>query len=99
MAREQLDILLTDHNTPKVVSGDWATGESGEEHQYQLLVAAKGDIKQYPTAGVDARSYWDDTGYGPLINAVTTEYQKDGMAVDKVELAVNGDLNVIARYI
>lgn len=87
MARTQPDILLTNNDLQVTAGGDWATGESTAEHQKQLILAGKGDFKENPTVGVGVLTYIDDDpGMGALAREISTEFIRDGMTVQKVNV-------------
>lgn len=96
MPKQQNDIQLEGNNLA-VVNGDFAFSESTLQHQRQLILNEKGDFKQNPTICVGAFSYMDDEGPGGLIRAISAEFVKDGMQVDKVQIT-GGVIDTNAFY-
>jgi hypothetical protein len=81
MARQLMDISLTEHKTLLIRNGDFVITESTGEHQTQLILNNKGDFKQSPTVCVGANTYIDDEGPANIIRAITQQFMQDGMEV------------------
>lgn len=84
------DILLT--------GGDTAIGESTYQHQRDIALSRKGDIRTRPRVGAGIEDYLLDDGItGGENNDLTTElrrqYRQDGMTVRKLDL--NGDVDAV----
>jgi len=99
MAKQMMDIALQNNKSLIINDGDFQIIESTNEHQVQLLLNNKGDFKQSPTVCVGAVKYVDDEGPGNLINAISTEFQRDGMDVQQVALNAAGVIQASAYYI
>lgn len=92
------DILLDDNYDIRIENGDLVVGESTRQHQKLILLAEKGENREFPTHGVGLASWLnDDLQFGDLRSAVKREFERDGMRV----LGIKGsgfDLNVDAAY-
>lgn len=86
MPIQQTDIALVDDYDIQIVNGDFVAVESTEQHQVQLLLNNKGSFKENPTICVGAIEYLDDEGVNELARAVTIEFTRDGMRVDKIKI-------------
>jgi hypothetical protein len=79
-------------------SGDIGKGETTTLHQRRLLMASKGEYKQYPTIGVGVTDFiLDEVGDDELKQIVTTEFENDGMTIKQLSL-INGQLTTKAGY-
>lgn len=78
---------------------DLVTGVSDMQHKQDLLLTEKGNIKQYPYAGVGAQTYLEAEDVPGLLREIGMQYSADGMKVDKIELTKSGILNVAAQYV
>jgi hypothetical protein len=91
------DILLGDDNDLIIRDGDFAVGDSTQQHQKHLLMAEPGDYKQNPLIGIGAQSYLDDEGPGDLLRAMRKELVRDGMIVQNLSVGSDG-INIDANY-
>lgn len=93
------DLLLDDTDDLLIENGDFVIGISDLQHQEHLLVAQKGDFKQYPDIGVGIQNFLRETNIDGLIMEVRKEFVKDGMEVSLVDfLEQTGDLDYDAKY-
>lgn len=92
------DIKLDDDFDLKFVNGDLVIGEATLQHQKLLLLAHKGEIREFPTRGVGVGSWLLDDQAGNLNGAIKREFTADGMKVEKVNTS-GGKINVKANYI
>lgn len=91
------DILLTEENDLRIENGDFVVGESTRQHQNLILLADKGEFKQFPTVGVGILRYLEDNDTDNLAREIRTEFNKDGMNVK--EIRFNGSkIDITANY-
>lgn len=83
------DILLDTDFEPMFANGDFATGESTEQHQELLLACSKGDFKENPTVCVGAAGWLKSEDVSGLLAEIKQEFERDGMTVIKLELAAD----------
>jgi len=98
MAREMIDIGISDTEDLFIVGGDFLMTECTAHHQRQLILNNNADFKQNPTICVGAFEYLDDENYQELLRKVSLEFTKDGMDVKSVRLDTNGLINTDAYY-
>lgn len=91
------DILLNEDFDLLIENGDLVIGESTNQHQQLLLLTKKGDWKENPTVGVGLAGYLKDDADSDLLGAIRTEFEKDGMTVNSIELK-NEDFIIDAHY-
>lgn len=93
-----MDIGLSTDEDSDILLGDFTVVESTAQHQRQLILNNKGDFKQNPTVGVGAFEYFNDEGLQELIRAVSIEFTRDGMDVQRITLSPAGVLQSEATY-
>lgn len=91
------DIKFTATGDIDLSSGDIQYTESTMQHQHDILIAAKGDYKEYPTIGVDIRNELDNENPAEMLRTIRKEFSSDGMTVKKLDYK-NGNLNIDAEY-
>lgn len=91
------DVLLDDEFDLLIKNGDLVIGESTYQHQQLLLLAEKGEIREFPTRGVGIRTWLLDDQAGNLNGAIKREFEADGMRVESVNTR-GGNINVVANY-
>ena len=92
------DILLNSDFEVYAVNGDFVVGESTYQHQALLLSVSPGEIKQYPASGVGADNFLLDENPAELVREIRSEFKQDGMKVTKVDIDINGQLDIKAEY-
>lgn len=90
------DLILANGDL-SLIDGDFATGESTGQHQELLLIATKGEFKQYPDRGVGAIMYAEDCSPANLIAAIQDEFSRDGMEINEIKFK-DAKLNIDAEY-
>ncbi|MDR3286869.1 MAG: hypothetical protein LBT27_05460 [Prevotellaceae bacterium] len=80
----------------KIISG-FVIGDVTLQNQQCLLLAEKGEIKEYPLLGVGIKNYLDDDGVENLTRAIRTEFVKDGIKVNKISFE-NSNIKIDAKY-
>lgn len=91
------DILLAENFDLLIKDGDLVIGESTRQHQKLLLLANKGEIREFPQRGVGIERWIDDDFSVSLHSAIKREFEADGMTVDLVRGDL-GDLQIEAEY-
>jgi len=93
------DILTDVVGDIEILNGDFVCGYSNFQHQEHLLLAQKGDLKEYPGVGVGIENYINGTDIDDFLSEVKSEFIKDGMTVNKLDFdEATGDLNYDANY-
>jgi hypothetical protein len=91
------DMLLDDTGDLLILNNDVVLGESSEQHQRLLLQSTKGDWKEQPTVGVNAPFYLKDDDKNGLMGSIKTEFEKDGLKVNKIIFS-GSKINIDASY-
>ena len=92
------DIVLNDNNDLLINNGDFVVSESTYQHQKHLLLAEKGDYKQFPTAGVASKKYLERESPDEYARAIRQEFVADGMNVTTLTILENLELSIDAEY-
>jgi len=92
------DILLSETLDLKIENGDFFVGESTFQHQQALILAEKGEYKQYPKAGVASKRYLENADPSDYARAIRQEFISDGMAVNSINIADDLQLTIDANY-
>lgn len=91
LADEDGDLLIDP------ITGDIVIGFSDEQHFRDLLLAQKGDFKEFPLAGVGLINYSKSNGKAQLDKEIRLQLKADGAtafvsisAGEKFEIEING---------
>jgi len=90
------DILLQDYDL-LIENGDLVVGESTHQHQDLLLLADKGEFKQFPTVGVGILRYLETYDTNDLAREIRTEFNRDGMTVSEIKFD-GSKIDIKANY-
>jgi len=95
---EVFDIAITEEMDLATLAGDFATGESTDQHQRCLLVAAPGSYLQNPGVGVGLHdNINNDEGIETIRKSIQQQFEADGMKITRLQ--VNGrEVDVKANY-
>ena len=98
MAKKVYDLLLDENLDLACVNGDFVFGESSKQHQELLLIAQKGEFKEFPLVGVGISDFLnEDADTSELIQIISKEFSVDGMNV--TDVIINGDqIKINAEY-
>lgn len=83
---------------PQIVDGDFVIEESTYQHQQILLLAEKGDLKQFPTSGVASKRYLESERPDNYARAIRQEFVADGMEVTEIIFSENLEISIDAKY-
>jgi hypothetical protein len=96
---EVFDFIFDEDGDLFVQGGDLALGESTLDHQRDLILAAKGDFRQWPLIGVAIRTeLLNAIGPSDIRVAIQREMERDGMAVSKLVVTNELDIDLVASY-
>ena len=92
------DVLLEDNGDLSIVNGDLAIGFSDNQHQEHILLAHKGEFKEFPEIGVGIHAMLDDDDYMDMLIEIKKNLEYDGMKVKNVKFDENGNLDIDGYY-
>lgn len=93
MARQ--DILLDDNQNPQVSGGDFATGDSDDQHVELLLMTTPGQWKESPLVGIGLQKNKNKqtTSISQIKREITVGLAADGYKVTTLTMA-DGDFKL-----
>lgn len=97
------DFLFGEDGDLAFFAGDLLFGESTQQHQRDILIADKGDVRPAPLLGVGIRRSLNDAiGAEELRAIIQREMERDGMRVRRLHLAgsslENSNIDLEASY-
>lgn len=92
------DILLDNTGDLAIVNGDLVLGYSDNTHQEHILLANKGEYKEFPELGVGLNRMLSDDDYIPFLIDAKKNLEYDGMKINNIKFEENGNLNIDGYY-
>lgn len=93
------DYKQTEDGDLDLSTGDLVVAESTYQHERDLLLSAKGHIRQKPEAGIGTVDYLLDNEPEALLRAARKEFTSDGMKVKKIAFSpYSNELEMEASY-
>lgn len=92
------DFLLESDGEIQVANDDLVIDTSDQQQQQRLLLTEKGNVKQFPDAGVGALKFLEDEDEGGLLREIGLQFSADGMNVKELKVADNGNILINAIY-
>lgn len=92
------DYQNTENDDLLFEDGDLVVHDATRQHQEDILIAGKGNYRQFPDVGVDVLKFLDDDTNGDLPFVIRREFEKDGMTIQTLEINSDGSGEIIATY-
>jgi len=92
------DLLLDENGDLSFSDGDFVIGFSDEQHQQHILIANKGEYKEFPEIGVGLIGMLGDDDYTPILIEAKKNLQYDGMTVRNIKFENDGNLTIYGEY-
>lgn len=92
------DIILDNSGDLKLQNGDFVLGYSDNQHQEHILMATKGEFKEFPELGVGLNRMLSDDDYVPFLIDAKKNLEYDGMKINNIKFEENGNLNIDGYY-
>lgn len=92
------DIMLDESGDLLIKNGDFVVGESTNQHKAHLLLAMKGEYRQYADVGVGIGNYINDDALEDMPAAIQREWEDDGMTVTRLKVYADGKIDEEAAY-
>lgn len=92
------DIILDINRDLSIVNGDFDLGYSDNTHQEHILMATKGEFKEFPELGVGLNRMLSDDDYIPFLIDAKKNLEYDGMKINNIKFEENGNLNIDGYY-
>jgi len=75
------------------------TGDATLQNQKLIILAQKGDFKEYPLVGVGARDYiLDNVSADQFQGEIQKQIEDDGMKIAKLTISKNYEIDLEATY-
>ena len=92
-------ILLDETGEVMIQNGSMVVGDATLQNQYFLLVAHKGEFKEYPTLGVGISDMVGDEDELEWKKRIREEFKKDDLKVRTIDLDLQtGKIEIEAQY-
>ena len=92
------DILLDTNGDLSFQNGDVVIGYSDNQHQEHILIANKGEYREFPELGVGIEQILDDDDYISVLIEAKKNHEYDGMKINNIKFEENGNLNIDGYY-
>ncbi len=92
------DILLDTKGDLSFQNGDVVIGYSDNQHQKHILIANKGEYREFPELGVGIEQILDDDDYISVLIEAKKNLEYDGMKINNIKFEENGNLNIDGYY-
>lgn len=92
------DLKLDTTGDLLIQDGDLVIGFSDNQHQEHILIANKGEFRQYPEVGVGIEKILSDDDYIDVLIDIKKNLEYDGMKINNVKLDENGNLDIDGNY-
>lgn len=82
----------------KIENGDFVIGRSNEQHQQHIILANKGEYKEFPELGVGIVSMLNDDNFTGILIDAKRNLEYDGMQIDNIAYKEGGKLVIDGKY-
>ena len=82
----------------EINDGDFVIDESDNQHQKHILIAYKGEYKQYPEIGVGIEQMLNEDDITPVLIEAKKNLQYDGVDVNDIYFSDEGKLIIDGKY-
>ncbi|NME69002.1 hypothetical protein [Flammeovirga aprica] len=87
------DFILNDDNTLKITKGDFTIDDSLNQEEKLILIAHKGDYREFPDLGVGISSFVD-SDLGELYKLIIENMELDEKEIRELDIYENGNINL-----
>jgi hypothetical protein len=92
------ELLLDENGDLATQNGDFETGFSDNQHQEHILIATKGEYKEFPELGVGITQMLSDDDWMSVLIEAKKNLEYDGMKINNVKFEENGNLTIDGYY-
>jgi hypothetical protein len=92
------DILVDETGDLVFENGDLKVGYSDNQHQHHILLANKGEYKEYPEIGVGIVQILGDDDYDEVLIEAKKNLEYDGMEIENIRFREDGKFIVDGKY-
>lgn len=84
------DLLIKD--------GDLVIDDSGAQHEMDMFLTGRGEIREFPTIGIGLFDWIDDDNLGDLPHIIQEQFEKDSATVNKLRVYDDGTIDRDIKY-
>ena len=88
------DILIDEGGDLACEGGDFAIGESSQQHIEDILIACPGEYKQSPLIGAAIRQALNGSLDGNLKRMIQINLERDGLTVNSILQDADGNIQI-----
>jgi hypothetical protein len=92
------ELLLDKNGDLTIQNGDFTTGFSDNQHQEHILIATKGEYKEFPEIGVGIVQMLSDDDWTSVLIEAKKNLEYDGVKINNVKFEENGNLTIDGYY-
>ena len=92
------DFVLDTNGDLLITEADFVLDDSTQQHQKLLLLAAKGDFKENPTATVGLINYVESENEADMLREIRKCFANDGLNIKTLAISNDGKLLIDAGY-
>lgn len=92
------DILLDDNGDLDFQNGDLVIGYSDNQHQEHILIANKGEYREFPELGVGINRILSDDEPTSFLIEAKKNLEYDGMKIKNIKINENGNIDIDGYY-
>lgn len=93
-----IDFLVDDNHDLRIENGDLVLGDASLQHQNHIILAEKGEYKESPEIGVGILTELNNENPRELLTKIRRNFEYDGMSVNTLKIATNGNIVIDAEY-
>lgn len=93
-----VDILLDEQDDLLIENGDFVLGDTDQQNQKLIVIANKGEWKEFPEVGVGIQEMLSDDDPTDVLIETKRQLEYDGMQIDDVSLTQDGKLIIDGKY-
>ncbi|ANQ49621.1 hypothetical protein MY04_4804 [Flammeovirga sp. MY04] len=90
------DFILNEDETLKITKGDFTAEDSLNQEEKLILMANKGDYREFPDLGVGIGSFVDSE-LGSLYKLIIENMELDEKEIKSLDIYENGNINLTTK--
>lgn len=92
------DIILNSDGDLKIENGDLVIGYSDNQHQQHIIMASKGEFREFPELGADVQGHLSDDLFMEFLIEAKKNLEYDGMKINNIKFEQDGNLTIDGYY-
>ena len=83
------DFQLDNNGELKIINGDFVIADATLQHQHHIIIAQKGEYKEFPEIGVGIANMILDENPRKILTQIRRNFEYDGMKVNSLKFTEN----------